>query len=255
MIGVLGATGRIGGHVAAALAAAGVDARALVRRPPAKALPLPAVHADLTDPATVRQALRGVTRLLLVTPHGPDQDLLEATAIDAAAEAGVGHVVKVSGSAASLGPNGTTPTAIAHWRSEQRIEASGMDFTFLRPSFFMQNLGELRAAPFARVPIAMVDLRDVAACAAAVLLEPSPTDGAWQLTGPRAVTPASLGVRHVPMWVARRALARKPAFERDHGLRMAEYLAAGSDGAVTDHVLRLTGTTPRSAEFFKEEAA
>ena len=254
MIGVLGATGRIGGHVAAALADQAVEARALCRRPDAEGVPLPVVRADLRDPGSVRAALDGVTRLLLVTPHVPDQDLLEAVAIDAAADAGVEHVVKVSGGAASLGPNGTTPTAIAHWRSEQLIEASGMGFTFLRPSFFMQNLAELRAAPFARAPIAMVDLRDVAACAVAVLLDPLPTDGAWQLTGPRAVTPDSVGVRHVPMWVARRALSRKPPFERDHQLRMAEYLAAGSDAVVTDHVFRLTGTAPRSIEPFKKAA-
>ena len=47
MIAVLGATGRIGRHVAEALADQPVEARALVRRPEAASVPLPAVRADL----------------------------------------------------------------------------------------------------------------------------------------------------------------------------------------------------------------
>jgi len=108
VIAVLGATGRVGRHVAAALADQPVEARALVRRPGAIGVPLPTVCADLTDPGSVRAALDGAERLFLVTPHGSDQDLLEAAAIMAAQEAGVKHVVKVSAGAAALGPSGTT---------------------------------------------------------------------------------------------------------------------------------------------------
>jgi NAD(P)H dehydrogenase (quinone) len=88
MIAVLGASGRVGRHVAAGLADAGVPARALVRYPDRVDLPIPAVHADLRRPATLPDALRGVERLLLLTPHVPEQDLLEAAAVDAAASAG-----------------------------------------------------------------------------------------------------------------------------------------------------------------------
>jgi NAD(P)H dehydrogenase (quinone) len=271
VIALLGATGRIGRHVAAGLAAAGADARALVRDPAPAALPVPAMHADLSRPATLTAALDGAQRLLLVTLHGPDQDLLEAAAIDAAVAAGVRHVVKISGGAATLGPSGTTPTAVAHWRSEQRIERAGLHFDFLRPSFFMQNLlatiaptvaktGVL-AAPFGHAPIAMVDLRDVAACAVAALLDPEPGRRAWQLTGPRAVTldaiAADLAVRHMPIpaGAAARALARSgaSAWEIDHSLRMAAFLAARSDAVVTDHVARLTGNPPRTIEAFLDE--
>ena len=90
--------------------------------------------------------------------------------------------MKVSGGAPSLGPERRRPpTAVAHWRSEQRIEAGGLGFAFLRPSFFMQNLLAAAApavarlglllAPFGDAPIAMVDARDVAACAVAALLD------------------------------------------------------------------------------------
>lgn len=270
MIGVLGATGLVGGHVAAALADRGVPARALVRRPGAP-LPLPAVLADLDRPATLAPALEGVDRLLLVTAHGPAQDAHEAAALEAARAAGVRRIVKVSGGAPSLGPNGAAPTAVAHWRSEQRIEASGLEFAFLRPSFHLQNLlttvapavarTRVLAAPFGDAPIAMVDARDVAACAVAALLDDAPAHHAWQLTGPRPTTFSAiarhLGVRHlkVPLWLVGRSLRRRGAspFEIDHTLRMAAYFAAGSDGVTTDHVLRLTGAAPRSAEAFLDE--
>ncbi|MDW5593087.1 NAD(P)H-binding protein [Conexibacter stalactiti] len=271
MIALIGATGRVGRHVAEQLAAAEVEVRALVRRPAEAGLPVASVAADLTDPPTVRAALAGAVRLLLVTPGGPAQEQLEATAIDAATAAGVRHIVKISGGAPTLGPNGVTPTSVGHWRSERRIERTGLGFTFLRPSFFMQNLletvaplasrGGIVVDPFGGAPIAMVDVRDIAACAAAALLNPAPSDQTWQLTGPRPVTltrlAALLGSRHrsIPPRLVGRALARRDADPHavDHAVRMAAYFAAGSDGHPTDHVRRLTGAAPRSIEAFLDE--
>ena len=152
-------------------------------------MPLPVVHGDLTRPQTLRAAFDGAERLLLLTPHGPDQDLHEAAAVEAAVAAGVERIVKVSGGAPSLGPNGPSPTAVGHWRTERLIEASGLRWTFLRPSFLMQNLlslpltGGLLLAPMGHAPVAMIDARDVAACAVAALTG-SDGDGAWHLTGP-----------------------------------------------------------------------
>jgi uncharacterized protein YbjT (DUF2867 family) len=272
MIGVLGSTGRVGRHVAAGLALRGAEARALVRRP-ARDLPLPTVHADLSSPATLAAALDGVERLLLLTAHGPDQDLHEAAAIEAAAAAGVRRIVKISGGAATLGPSGTTATAVAHWRSEQRIERSGLDFAFLRPSFYMQNLlGAVAptvaasgtvAAPFGHAPIVMVDVRDVGDCAIAALLDERPSRRAWQLTGPRPVSfdaiAEILGARYVnlPVKLAERTMRRRglPVAEIDHATRMAAYFGSGADGTATDHVLRLTGKAPRSIEAFLAEHA
>jgi NAD(P)H dehydrogenase (quinone) len=268
MIGVLGATGTVGRHVVELLAQQGAEARALVRKPDGADLPLRAVRADLADPASVRSALEGVTRLFLLTPHGPDQDLMEAWTVDAAVDAGVQHIVKVSGGAASLGPNGVTSTAIAHWRSERRIEESGLGFTFLRPSMFQQGVlalprpgGRILAAPLGHARIAMVDARDIAACAVAALTDPQPTDSAWQLTGPRGVTgddiAAHLGIRYVPIppRLAGRALARRGAspWEVEHALRMAAYFRAGSDSVATDHFFHLTGRSPRPVEALLDE--
>jgi uncharacterized protein YbjT (DUF2867 family) len=268
MIAVLGATGTVGRHVCALLADLPVQALALVRRPDSANLPLPAVRADLDEPASLREALEGVTRLFLLTPHGPDQDLKETAALDAALAAGVQRVVKISGGAPSLGPNGVTATAVAHWRSEQRIESVGIGFTFLRPSMYQQGVlalprpaGRLLVAPLGHAPIAMVDARDVAACAVAALTDPEPVDGAWQLTGPRGVTcddiARHVGLRYVaiPPKLAARGLARRGAspWEVEHAVRMAGYFAACSDAIPTDHVLRLTGRAPRPVEALLDE--
>jgi NAD(P)H dehydrogenase (quinone) len=264
VIAVLGATGTIGTHVAEGLAARGASARALIRDPDRAGLPLPAVAADLRDPASLRKSLDGTEQLFLLTPHGPDQELFEAHAVDAAVAAGVRRVVKVSGSAMSLGPNGASSTAVTHWRGERRIEDSGLRFCFLRPSFFMQNLlampikAGLLPAPMGRAPIAMIDARDVAACAVAALLDHTAPDQAWHLTGPAPVTfkeaAARLGARYVnvPPGLAANALRRRgaSAFEIDHAVRMAGYFASGADGAPTDAVIRLTGRPPRTLDEF-----
>jgi NAD(P)H dehydrogenase (quinone) len=264
MIAVLGGTGTIGKHVAAGLAERTVSARTLVRDPGRAGLPLPAAAADLRDATSLCQALDGAEQLFLLTPHGTDQQLFDTRAVDAAVAAGVRRVVKVSGSAPSLGPNGVSSTAVTHWRSERRIEESGLEFCFLRPSFLMQNLlsipirAGLLPAPMGRAPIAMIDARDVAACAVAALLDEEASGHGWHLTGPAPVTfkeaAARLGARYVkvPARLAARALRRQgaSAFEIDHAVRMAAYFATGADGAPTDAVVRLTGRRPRTLEQF-----
>lgn len=270
MIGVVGATGRVGGAVAAQLAAQGVEAVAIVRRADA-AVPLAARVADLSDLAATRAAFTGVSRLFLLTPHSAAQSALEAGALQAAVDAGVSHIVKVSGGVGTLGPNGTTATAVAHWRSEQAIEQSGVGFTFLRPSFYMQNLLEsvapvaarvgLLPAPFGAAPVAMVDVRDVAASAVAALIAPPSTASAWTLTGPRAVSFAGLGEQlgmrtmRVSLAMTARSLRRSGAshHEVEHALRMARYFATGSDASPTDHVEQLTGRPARPVEEFLSE--
>ncbi len=267
MIAVLGGTGTIGKHVSSGLAARGMRARMLIRDPGPTNLPLPAVAADLREPTSLREALDGTEQLFLLTPHGTEQQLFEARAVDAAAAAGVRRVVKVSGSAPSLGPNGVSSTAVAHWRSERRIEDSGLEFCFLRPSFLMQNLLSMPikvgvlAAPMGHGPIAMIDARDVAACAVAALLHEEASGHGWHLTGPRAVTfkeaAAALGARYVnvPPRLAAGALRRQgaSAFEVDHAVRMAAYFASGADGAPTGAVARLTGRQPRALDEFLSE--
>ncbi len=264
MIAVLGATGTIGSHLAQLFAERGIPARAIVRSPIESDVLLPNATGDLLDRESLEQAFAGARNLFLLTPHGPQQDAMECNALAAAQATGIERIVKVSGGAPSLGPNGASPTSITHWHSEQRIEASGIKFQFLRPSFLMQNLlgmqliGGVMPAPMGNGPIAMVDARDVAECAAALLANGDAPDGAWQLTGPTSVTFSDVarvrGVRYVsiPPRIARMALKRRGTspFEVDHSIRMARYFASGADGSPTGDVEALTGRVPRSVENF-----
>lgn len=283
MIAVFGTSGQVGSLVAARLAELGVEACAVVRRP-MLSVALPIRYADLDEPAALRRALAGVDRVLLLTPSGPRQGAQEAAVLEAALATGVSRVVKLSGGAATLGPNGTTSTSTTHWRSEQAIERSGIGFTFLRPAPFAQpflaQLAPIAARlgvlpnPVGAAAVAFVDLRDVADAAVAALTAGSggasdlKTYGAsglpgaaWSLTGPRPLTLAAIGaelglpVVRVPVAATGRALRRRGAteFEVDHALRMTRYLAAGGASAATDHVHRLTGVPPRSLASTLEE--
>lgn len=269
MIAVLGATGTIGSNLAAKLAAGGVAARAIVRPGSSGNVPLETVTGDLLDRDSLERAFEGASDLFLLTPHSTQQDRMERNAVAAAVAAGVERIVKISGGAASLGPNGATATAIAHWHSEQRIEASGLKFQFLRPSFLMQNLLDLPVklglmpAPMGHGPVAMVDARDVADCAAALLGRDDAPDGAWQPTGPSSVTFSEVarlrGARYLNISprIASKALRRRGAspFEIEHSIRMARYFASGADGSPTADVVQLTGHAPRDLEsFFKDQS-
>ena len=272
-IAILGGTGRIGRHAVAALEAAGADLRLLVRAGGAAPSRLPSVVVDLDAPSGLDAALADCARLLLLTPHGPQQERREHAAVTAAARAGVAGIVKVSGCPASLSPNGPTSTAVGHWRTERLVERLGLAFAHVRPTFLFQNLLETVApvvartgtlvGPFADEPIAMVDARDVADCAAALLLAPELGDRAHAVTGPAAVTHRQIAraldarLVRLPLPLVERALRRRggSAWEREHQLRMARHFATGAEGSPSDAVARLTGRAPRAVEAFLAEHA
>ena len=141
MILLTGITGNNGGATATALLNKGVKFRALVRDLDkaadwaAKGVEL--VQGDLNDPASVRTALEGVDRAVLILPNSEEQERLELSFIETAKQAGVPWILKVSSPEAVRGT--TSPIPLAHIAAEDAIMASGMNWTFVRPTFFMQN--------------------------------------------------------------------------------------------------------------------
>lgn len=194
---VTGATGNVGRVVVHHLQQGGVDVRAADLRPaePTEALP-PTTHVrlDLTDPSTFAGALAGVQRVFLIRPPaiarvGPTINAF----VDAAAAAGVEHIVFSSVTGAEDNP------IIPHHRIETHLVDSGIAWTMLRPGFFAQNLGtayrtDIHEQDRIHVPagdgrVAFVDTRDLGEVAAMVLVDPAPHAGrGYTLTGPRAVT-------------------------------------------------------------------
>jgi uncharacterized protein YbjT (DUF2867 family) len=142
MILLTGITGNNGGATANALLDQGVKFRALVRdldKASAwadKGVEL--VQGDLEDPASVTAALDGIDRAVLILPNGEDQQRLELSFIETAKAAGLPWILKLSSPEAIRGT--TSPIPLAHIAAEDAIMESGMNWTFVRPSFFMANL-------------------------------------------------------------------------------------------------------------------
>jgi uncharacterized protein YbjT (DUF2867 family) len=175
---IIGGTGRVGGHVAAELAARGIRVRVMSRSPQKIAelrSPLTGVVADLNRPETLKEAFAGIDRLFLVTAHTITETGQGIAAIHAAASAGLQRVVYMSAAA----PPGAT--RIPHVASKAPVEhaliASHLDYTILRPTELFQNdLAHAYAITFGLYPspigdlgISRVDARDVADAAVSAL--------------------------------------------------------------------------------------
>jgi uncharacterized protein YbjT (DUF2867 family) len=191
MIAVTGASGKVGAELTKCLQAIGTPFRACFRSPAraeeAKAAGVNTATLDYARGETLAPALEGVETLFLLSP--PDSTALEEAVIAAAKKAGVLRIVKLSVWGAEAG---AFAFARAHRAIEEKVEASGIPYTFLRPSGFMQTY--LLFAPTIRAQSAfylpardsryiMVDTRDVAAVAAKVLTEPGHAGKAYTLTG------------------------------------------------------------------------
>lgn len=193
---VTGARGNIGSRVVAKLAKAGARVRVLLRQPSPAFADQPSievVHGGYDDTAAVTAAMTGVSRALFITA-GPELARHDAALATAARAAGVEHVVKLSvAGARSGGPE----IPAWHHDGEQRIAATGLPTTFLRPSSFASNargwVTTLRSAgkafgAFGDAALPAIHPDDIADVAVAALTQPGHAGKAYDLTGPEALT-------------------------------------------------------------------
>lgn len=223
MILLTGVTGKIGGETAKQLLERGARLRALVRDA-AKAAHLKAagvelVVGDIADADTVKRALDGAEKAFLLLPNGEHQEAHEKQFTNWAVAAGVKHLVKMSSMEAV--PTAKTPIPRAHWAVEEYIRASRLNWTMVKPNFFMQNLlGSARtikeqglfSLPMGEGTTGMADARDIGAVCAEVLTSTGHVGKSYEITGPEVLTfhdaaahfSAVLGkpVRYVPMPMA-----------------------------------------------------
>ena len=142
MITVFGATGTTGVPLVDTLLAKGAKVRA-VTSDPAKLVALKAkgceaVVADFTDPAALNRACLTAERIYLVTPAHRHMRRWKADTIEAAKAAGVRHVVLATGLGAS--PKARLTFGMWHSETQELLKESGLDWTFVQPTYFMQNL-------------------------------------------------------------------------------------------------------------------
>jgi uncharacterized protein YbjT (DUF2867 family) len=202
MILVTGATSRSGSAILRRFAEHKHPVRALVRdRSRAQALEgLPGVElvtGDMLRPETLGPALEGVERALLLSRV--TENLLEthATFIDTAKRAGVRQIVKYSGAESGIGFD---PLAFRgtreHEQAERYLMASGVAWTILRPSQFMQmylleaptiaSEGAIYL-PLGEAELAPIDIEDVASVAHALLRSGGHEGMRYDMTGPEAL--------------------------------------------------------------------
>jgi uncharacterized protein YbjT (DUF2867 family) len=142
MLLLTGATGRTGSYIAREFIDHGVPVRFLVRdRLKAdwyRGIPtIEVVGGDMAEPSSLVQALSGVTRVLMVSSPALDMARTQIRFIDACRSAGVRHLIKLSG--LNAGRETTFLFSNMHKQVEEHLRASGMAWTSLRPTGFMQE--------------------------------------------------------------------------------------------------------------------
>jgi NAD(P)H dehydrogenase (quinone) len=266
LVAVTGATGAVGGMVAELLAAEGVPQR-LVVRDPGRAPDLPGAEvavASYDDPAAMRAALTGAETVLLVSGREhPDRLRQHYQAVDAAAASGVRRVVYTSFLGAA--PDATFTLARQHWHTEQRIRASGVAFTFLRDSMYLDFLPFMAGdegvikGPAGDGQVALVARADVSDVAAAVILGAGHDGRTYDVTGARLRTLAEWAaelstvsgreVRYenetIEQAWASRASYGAPDWEVEGWVASYAAIAAGELAVVSDTVERIAGHPPR----------
>ena len=197
MILVTGATGQIGSKITEGLIQSKADVRVFVRDEnrlgDLKNENIQVAEGTFEDMESLEKALEGVDRLMLIGQDNPDQVQQHLNVIQAAKRQGVKHIVKLS----AFGADKNSPVALMrdHAEIEDAIKDSGMEWTFIRPHLYMQNLlrfGDSVAenntflAPMAHDAYPLVDIRDVAEVAATILTTENHNSKIYTLTSPHA---------------------------------------------------------------------
>jgi uncharacterized protein YbjT (DUF2867 family) len=161
------------------------------------------VNFDYNKPDTIANALTDINKLFLLTALDPNMEDIYSNVVQEAKKNGVTHIVKLSAEGADAEPG--TIIGKIHRREEKIIEESGIPYTFLRPTGFMQNFVNFFGhtiktqnafyLPAGDGKASFVDARDIAAVAVKILQTKSDTkqqqqheNKAYHITGQEALS-------------------------------------------------------------------
>lgn len=186
-------TGKVGSEVVSVLASKGVSRRLALRDPSKAPAGEEAVKFDYADPSTWEGALAGVDRVYLAAV-GDQPAEPEKAFVDLAVSKGVTRIVK-------LGAAGIEETDVPLRQVEKHIESKGIEWTFVHPTWFLQNFstamagsikGGVLAEPVGERWTAFIDTRDIAAVVVEALLTDAWLGRILTLTGKDKATRAQV---------------------------------------------------------------
>jgi uncharacterized protein YbjT (DUF2867 family) len=274
-VAITGVTGVLGAKVAQLLSGDSVALKLLARQPDrAPKLPLSeAAYCSYDDRVSAASALEGVDVLFMVSAsESADRLSQHFSLIDAARDAHVKHIVYTSFQGAA--PDATFTLARDHYATEERIKSSGMPWTMLRDSLYLDFLpalvgedGVIRG-PAGGGRVAAVSRDDIARTAAHVLREPDAHRGAtYTLTGPEALTlsevaeiltresgrPTRFHNETLDEAYASRAKWNAPSWQNDAWVSTYTAIAAGELAQLSADVQRITAIPPvRLTDFIRQ---
>lgn len=278
---ITGSTGNIGTELTKLLSAQNVPFRAMVRsQDEGGALAdldgAELVIGDFNDEKSAANALKGIERAFLLTPSSEQAEAQQSAFVDVASRLGTKHIVKQSQWAADA--NSPVRFLRYHGAVERKIKDSGVAFTFLRPNLFMQGLLGFREpivkqgkffAAIGDAKISAVDVRDIAAVAAAALTDNGHAGKIYNITGPEALMhkemaeklskalDRSIQFEDVPPQAMRETLvsAGFPQWQADGLIEDYAHYARGEASEVTTDVEETTGKPPRFFDEFARDYA
>ena len=278
MILLTGATGKTGSATAIELSNLKVPFRALIRseekRDEIEALGGEVIIGSAENRETIDQAMVGIEKLLIILPNCENQLEMEMQLVDSAKAEGVEQIVYMSSVEAD--EECTSPIPKLHWDTEVYIKNSGLQWTMIKPNFYMQNfIGSAKTIveqnkfflPMSEGKTGMIDTRDVGKVIAKVLSEEGHEGQSYQITGPEILSFYNVAEKFssvlkrevlyvdMPMDAYKNILSQflTNQWHLDSVIDLFGGIAEGGIEYKTDTFEELIGTPPRSLEDFIEE--
>ena len=272
---ILGASGQTGSEAVRILSAAGFPVRVTYREHSEllrlREMAVEDKPADFGDVESLKAAMDGCERVLVVQPVTEDMVEHSTNICEAAKSASVPHVIRISNMA--TGPDLGSVIATMHYESDEMLKAVGCNYTLIKGANYYQNmffsaLTIIRqshfALPLGTATLAQVDVRDIARVCAHTLVDAGHENKEYTISGPEAMTMHVVARKLSKIlgkeirYVAVEPVAATQVF-KDQGLpewpakaigtMFMEY-ASGKYKFITDDFEQITGVKPRTMDVF-----
>jgi len=277
---VIGATSDAGGAVAHTLIGMGANVRLLEHKSPIsqelKDTGVEIVSGDLLDPDSLHAAFEGADRVFSYTPIRPELAEMASNTLAAAKRAGASHILRLFEK--SPEPASALRVGRLHIESDAELKASGVPFTLIKPTQYMQVMlfsahtiaaDGMIYAPYKDGKYSAVDIRDVAEAIAVTLTTEGHDGKSYVLTGPASISLHDVAAEfskaldknvtyvNVPMEAARASMQEMGLDDWFIGA-FCEYMDNFSNGGgdmTSDDFEKLTGHPPRTFDVFARDFA